>query len=451
MESFVSKLSEARSVSLDVLSYAQKHDSYAKEVLHSSKAYQALSKEDKAFASKLVFGVTSSQGILDECINTFVSKPKNLAPAVRCALRISCYEILYLEKSPHAAVSQGVELVRSVAHRASGLANAVLRKIAEYSQEYLQGGKDELETLCRQCGFSYELASMLQKSIGSHATEEIVRAQTQGAPLCIYVSTDDVLQKLVPYGLQPFKGLKNGYTLTQRTEFIESKDPRVLVMDASAQIVAQIALGDARGTFLEIGSGRGSKTSYFALEAEKRQADVQLFCLEQFAYKNAIAKKRVEEISSISVKFIEADASKDLSNKLDMHFDSVFIDSPCSGSGTLRRHPELVWTTSKRKITSLNTLQLNILSEASKWVKVGGELIYASCSVLPEENEEIIEKFLQTASGQGFEWAPVFERKGITPELKALLIEEDARMYFKHLPSTGKADGHFCARLIKKK
>lgn len=121
----MSKLSPARKLALDVLMEADRRGMYARDVLSSRASAKALDQRDSAFAARLALGVAATQGILDELLDQFLDKPKKVAPRVRMALRISAFEMLYLHTPGRVAVSQGVELVRSGAKSAAGLANAV--------------------------------------------------------------------------------------------------------------------------------------------------------------------------------------------------------------------------------------------------------------------------------------------------------------------------------------
>ena len=127
----MSKLSPARKLALDVLMEADLRGMYARDVLSSRASAKAIDQRDSAFAARLALGVAATQGILDELLDQFLDKPKKVAPRVRMALRISAFEMLYLHTPGRVAVSQGVELVRSGAKSAAGLANAVLHKVAD--------------------------------------------------------------------------------------------------------------------------------------------------------------------------------------------------------------------------------------------------------------------------------------------------------------------------------
>ena len=131
-----SKASPARLAALDVVRAVRERDAFAQDVIGTRIDRSDLSSEDRAFATKLALGVVSATGTLDEIIDRALNAPSDVKPDVRDALRVSTYEIIFLGKTPHAAVDQGVELVRSFAMSASGLANAVLRKIVLMRQAF---------------------------------------------------------------------------------------------------------------------------------------------------------------------------------------------------------------------------------------------------------------------------------------------------------------------------
>ena len=142
----MSKLSPARKLALDVLMEADRRGMYARDVLSARATAKAIDQRDSAFAARLALGVAATQGILDELLDQFLDKPKKVAPRVRMALRISAFEMLYLHTPGRVAVSQGVELVRSGAKSAAGLANAVLHKVADNVEDFAAAaGADESE------------------------------------------------------------------------------------------------------------------------------------------------------------------------------------------------------------------------------------------------------------------------------------------------------------------
>ena len=139
-------------------------------------------------------------------------------------------------------------------------------------------------------------------------------------------------------------------------------------------------------------------------------------------------------------------------------FDTVFVDAPCSGTGTMRRHPEIVWGLERKSVSptrtdSLPTLQLRLLRAASARVRPGGALLYATCSLLAQEDEDIIEAFLVSDEGEGFEVSSVLEAPGVSTLPKAayelLAANVSSEGFFCSHPTADSFDGHFCARLVR--
>ena len=137
-----------------------------------------------------------------------------------------------------------------------------------------------------------------------------------------------------------------------------------------------------------------------------------------------------------------ADATRlDEVDGLPSAFDAVFIDAPCSGTGTLRRHPEIRWRLKKKDVSALAKLQLQLLKSAAPRVRPGCVMVYATCSILRRENQEVVASFLKSPEGRDFEIveaAPAFE------ELERFITEEG---FFASLPAEGGCDGHFAAIL----
>ena len=184
-----SKASPARLAALDVVRAVRERDAFAQDVIGTRIDRSDLSSEDRAFATKLALGVVSATGTLDEIIDRALNAPSDVKPDVRDALRVSTYEIIFLGKTPHAAVDQGVELVRSFAMSASGLANAVLRKIVLMRQAFPFGDPmRDPEALARLHAFPLWLARKLIVDLGPQEALDFMRASNEQAPLFIAVN-----------------------------------------------------------------------------------------------------------------------------------------------------------------------------------------------------------------------------------------------------------------------
>ena len=180
------------------------------------------------------------------------------------------------------------------------------------------------------------------------------------------------------------------------------------------------------------------------------------------AFKTGLAQKRVAVAGLADrvrcVTFNACDlAGDDLPDALRGTFDLVFVDAPCSGTGTMRRHPEIAWSLDEAAVKrggTLPTLQGALLSAAAAKVRPGGALVYATCSVLPEENAAMIDAFLSSGLGASFEVQSVSDAAGVrtaSPEARALVRDAtDEHGFLQTLPRQGSCDGHFCARLVRR-
>lgn len=181
--------SPARQAALRVTSIVRERDAFAQELIHKYIDSSRMSREDRAFATRLTLGVVSSYGTLDDVINRCLDRVSDINDDVRDALRISTYEIIFLKKEPHAAVSQGVELVKTIAPKASGLANAVLRRIADKAHKFPFGDpRTDIEAFARLHAFPEWLAKRALLDLGPEATRDYLAGSNEPAPLFVAIN-----------------------------------------------------------------------------------------------------------------------------------------------------------------------------------------------------------------------------------------------------------------------
>lgn len=453
-------LSASRRAALTTLCIARERDAYVRELINSKAgkaAVAGLSPEDRGLATRLALGVVATRGTLDEAIDRFAAKPEKIAPAVRDALRISAYEILFLAKSPHAAVSQGVELVKSVAPKAAGLANAILRRVAENAEAFMT------ESPAHRFGLPSWLYERVEAELGSNAAEEFGASCLLPAP--VYVANvpmwinDKRAEVALPDAGLPVRscGAVPGAWRVQDSSSVAScaliDEGQVVVADYGAQIVAYVGAPEPGDRVLEVGSGRGTKTILLASQAHRRHGAARIWALDTHAYKAAIASERLEKARVAGVTQVTGDARKlDELSVLPPLFEHVLVDAPCSGTGTLRRHPEIAWNLTRADVASCAQLQSEILQSVAARVAPGGMLTYATCSVLREEDEDVVAAFLASPVGESFEVVQVVD---VVPVQDGLAIEEMADRstpegYMRTLPAPGSCDGHFCACLRRR-
>ncbi len=390
-----SKATPARLLALKLTREVRERDAYLRELVASARETTKLPAEEFDFAQVLAFGVTMCRGTLDEAIDRSLSSPRDVKPKVRDALRISAYEMLFLHKPEHVVVDQGVELVRHVTPRAAGLANAVLRKMARDARDFPWGDVvTDDAAWARSFGMPEWLAKRLATEYGRDVATVIMEADLHPAPRYI------------------------------RDNPFDPGNP--FACDLSAQRVASLVPLD--GTILEIGAGRGTKTMLLESRAlETLGYTVPIHAVELHEYRTQLHAERMRQAGIEDVMSLTGDAcALDAIDGVLPRYDAVLLDAPCSGTGTMRRHPEIRWKLAPADIAELAALQRALLDEAARHVTPGGTLVYATCSILGEENQQVVDGFLATQP-QG-EWR----------------VSEDS---FATLPTLGGSDGHFAAVL----
>lgn len=454
------KATTARQLALAALHQMRGRDAFAQDIIAKTIDTSRISREERAFATRLVLGVASTRGTLEEIVTGCMDSPDDAAPAVRDALCLSAYEIIFLQKSPHAAVDQGVELVKSVAPRAGGLANAVLRRVVRAKESFPFGDpRTDIAAYARLHGFPVWLAERLIAELGPQGARDFMVASNEPAPVFIAVNAvkatdDEVVAVLADAHGEPEPVEVNGrvvpgcYRVCSGVPLLDGRVRRMfsqgllLVSDATSQAIASLVVGeDAPASFLEVGAGRATKTILDQSLAYRRfGAQIPDYVtVDVHAFKTKLLQERTEQYGiQVAEPFI-GDAT-DLDALVgDRTFDRVFIDSPCTGLGTLRRHADIRWRLRPETITESAALDARLLESAAPHVAPGGILAYATCTITHEENANAVEAFLATEAGAAFEVVPC--------DNPALGVESP---FFSVSLEPGGPDAHFLALLRRK-
>lgn len=445
--------SPARQAALRVTSIVRERDAFAQELIHKYIDSSRMSREDRAFATRLTLGVVSSYGTLDDVINRCLDRVSDINDDVRDALRISTYEIIFLKKEPHAAVSQGVELVKTIAPKASGLANAVLRRIADKAHKFPFGDpRTDIEAFARLHAFPEWLAKRALLDLGPEATRDYLAGSNEPAPLFVAINAakadeSEVVETIVAAHGDPVAVSVNGedipgcYCLSEGRVLFDGRvrhmiqTGQLLVSDASSQQIARLVLTEEKpASLLEVGAGRGTKTVLIQSDAQRRygsQID-EYVTVDNLEFKTNITAERAEEYGIHVSESITGDATVLDDVVGERAFDVVFIDAPCSGLGTLRRHPEIRWRLNPEKIDEFAKTGLALLKSASTHVTPGGSIVFSTCTITRAENIDVVKAFLASDEGASFSLAPIGGAPCFNPALKP-----------------GSPDAHFAVRLVK--
>lgn len=320
-------LSPARTVAFDIL---QKVESggYASDLLVKQSA--GLDSRDAGLASEIVFGVLRFRAQLDYLIEHFSGRRQKLDAEVRTALRMAIYQLRYLERvPPHGAVAESVELVKRARKRsAAPLVNAVLRKV---NRDPVAWPNREIELSCPEW-----MLARWERQYGA-----------------------DIAASIACAALQP----PETYTRNGR------------IQDIGSQAIVPLLDLERGHSFLDLCAAPGNKTAQ-ALEAGVRAIACDLH------------GHRLAHLKGMDAALVVLDGTRPL--PFGRPFDRILVDAPCTGTGTLGRNPEIKWKLKEADLGDLARRQAALLANARAALAPGGLLVYSTCSLEPEENEQVV-------------------------------------------------------------
>jgi 16S rRNA (cytosine967-C5)-methyltransferase len=384
--------SPARAAAFDVLLRIEQQDAYAAELLHSNQ-YAKLSPADHGLATELVMGVLRWRSMLDGEISQFSDKRvEKLDIEVLTALRLAAYQLFFLDRIPErAAVHESVELVkRARKGSAAPFANAVLRKLAG-STSAAKAASDtaELEStvaVSQRLAHPLWLVKRWVRQFGLTRARQVSNYDQQAPAAAVRLTDAGVEGELKRDGIDLAPGQMVVSARRVRTGNVSSTrafaEGRVAIQDEASQLVALLVGTGSK--ILDCCAAPGGKTRVLA----ERNPEASLVALELHAHRARLLRKLVP-VSNVEV--VNSDVIEFKSNA---GFDRVLADVPCSGTGTLAHNPEIKWRLKPEDLADLQGRQLAILRAAMQQVADGGRLVYSTCSLEREENEQVIDQAL---------------------------------------------------------
>jgi 16S rRNA (cytosine967-C5)-methyltransferase len=391
------RASPARAAAFDILMHMES-GAFSGELLHSD-ALMDLSTADHGLCTEIVMGVLRWRSLLDTAIGEFSSTPlKRLDLGVLTALRMGAYQVWKLSRVPaRAAIHQSVELVKRARKRsAAPLVNAVLRKLSEavtdqrVSQHLMHGGGharviaslDSPEAVAHPAW----LVERWAKQYGVTEAAKICYYDQQVPPTAIRLRDPGVQKELTAEGIQlaPARLLMRARWVISGdiTSTSTYREGRVGIQDEASQLVALLVGSGQR--LLDCCAAPGGKTAILA----ELNPSASVVAAELYPRRAELTRRLVR---ATNVDVITADASN---LPLGDDFDRVLADVPCSGTGTLTRNPEIKWRLRPEDLADLHRRQVAILRGALQYLAPGGRLVYSTCSLEREENEDVVEEVL---------------------------------------------------------
>ena len=396
----------------------------------------ALDQRDRALAHMLVATSLRRLGSLRALLAQYLEQgmPANV-PLVEAALLVGATQLLFLSVPAHAAVDLSVQLVAEtrVARRYSGLINAVLRRLAA-------SGRDKLAAIPATIDTPAWLMQRWEKTYGAETAHAIAAAH----------QVESALDLSVKENAEDWAARLGGRALACGSVRLIAEGPVTAlagydegawwVQDAAAALPARL-LGNVKGMKIaDLCAAPGGKTAQLAA------AGAHVVAVDRSAPRLQRLKENLARLN-LSAETVVADAGE----WDDGPFDAVLLDAPCSATGTIRRHPDIVWVKRLEDIAALAAVQGRLLGHAAKLVRPGGLLIYATCSLEPEEGIDQVETFL--AERRDFVRVPVKPAE-IGGDTSLISIKEELRTLPCHMPDSDKrmagCDGFYAARLARR-
>ena len=441
-------VSPARAAAFDILLRVERESSYASDLLHSQ-AYARLSTADHALATELVMGVLRWRSRLDAEVATASSQPlSKVDTEVLTALRIGIYQFLWLDRIPQrAALHESVELVKRARKRsAAPFVNAVLRKLSASKNSPTVADDQNVspEIVARILAHPPWLVERWAKEYGLSATRQICQYNQTVPATVIRVRTPAAEGQLHRDGITLVAGeLLASARRVQTGEITKTQAFRtreIVIQDEASQLVA--ALVGPGTNILDCCAAPGGKT----LALADRHPTAKITAVELHPHRARLLQKLLQPHSS-RIQIVTADAQR---LPLSQPFDRVLTDVPCSGTGTLARNPEIKWRLEPRDLAQLQQRQIAILRSALAQVASGGRLIYSTCSLEKEENEDVVEEVLtDNPSFRALDCDHELERLKTAGELTWTGAVLTRGLYLRTLPGIHPCDGFFAAILQK--
>jgi 16S rRNA (cytosine967-C5)-methyltransferase len=415
---------------------------------------------DRAFVSELVYGVTRWARGLDAIIGSVSSRPlKEISRPALIILRIGVYQLMAMDRTPHhAAVNETVGLARAdpEAARAAGFVNAVLREIIRrgltgqviplVAEKLLEKAGPTHILLGEKFSFPDWLALRWVERFGADGAERLMQTLNGRAPVTFRVNTlkispDEMERRFGEWSInaERLDFAPSAYRLTEGKITPGSRmfaDGYIQPQDAGSVLAASLLDAKSGDIVVDFCCGVGVKSGAFAQEMENKG---MIVCVDSSPAKLFAHRRNMRRLAVKICVTAAVDGSKPW--PLKGRFAKIFIDAPCTGTGVLRRHPEGKWNTTEESVARMAGLQREILKNAVDALAPGGVLVYAVCSIEPEEGVDVVNSVLAGRDD--------LQRSGLKSSRPGLerFLNADGDLFI--LPGDEGMDGFYASRLVK--
>lgn len=391
-----------RQLVIKLLDRLEQTDVYADLLLENELRKQNLSSQDKAMVQEIFFGVIRWRNRLDWIIKQLYHGSFEKTPRfIRYILQSSLYQLIFMDRIPdYAAIHEAVEIAKSKGGAYWGKkANAILRAFqrGQLTITYPDRSSNPIEYLSVYYSHPEWMVQRWIKMLGVEETISLCEVNNTNPCLSLRVNrlkieTEELQNLLSQYHIQTTRSpyLENflqAESLPDLSQFKPFQQGLFSIQDTSAGLACELLTPQTGEKIIDLCAAPGGKTSYIA---ELTSDKATIFAIDQNRSRLNLVKQNLNRLGLKSVHLIHADGGQFSSKNV----DKILIDAPCSGLGVLAKRVDLRWKRTPEQIEGLVNLQNKLLNNGARLLKPDGVLVYCTCTIEPEENEQIIERFL---------------------------------------------------------
>lgn len=439
-----------RKCAFHLLQKIYKNDAYVNLVLSDFLKREKLKEQDRKFITQLIYGIIRYNITLEFIISKYLTKPlKKLDADILIILKMGIFQIKYMDSVPDsAACDESVKLAKELKGKTkAGFVNALLRNFIRNPEKGELPKGNKAKDLAIRYSHPLWMVKKFIKEFGSEQATKLLEFNNEIPKLTMRINTlkttkEEMANELQNLGIDyefskkiPECVMLENHPPLNKLDFLQKG--KCQIQEFSSMLVSYILDPQKGDTVLDLCAAPGGKTTHLA---EKMGNAGEILACDIHPHKINLIRENAHRLGIKIIKAREFNG-KYIGYNFKNHFDKILVDAPCSGLGVLRKKVDSRLRKKEEDLKKLPPLQLEILNSASKSLKIGGTLVYSTCTILQEENEKIIKKFLLLNDN--------FVLEDAHPYLPFKLKHKQGEKMIKIIPYEKKTDGFFIARLKK--
>ncbi|GLC87455.1 16S rRNA (cytosine(967)-C(5))-methyltransferase RsmB [Lysinibacillus piscis] len=436
-----------RDAALSILLAVDKSQAYSNLLLNETIKRHKIEAKDRALLTEITYGTLQHKMTLDYYLEPFIRG--SIDHWVRWLLRLSLYQIHYLTRiPPHAAVNEAVEIAKRRGHKGiASTVNGVLRSVLRQGVTSTAAIENPIERLAIETSHPHWLVQRFVDNYGMEVASDMLHENNRPPVQTVRVNTlkatvEEAIASLQAEGLTA----KQSDILPECLHITDGQPARtkafqeglITIQDESSMLPANVLQPSPGMRVLDMCAAPGGKTTHLAAIM---QNEGSILATDLHPHKLDLIDQNIERLGIEIVETAPIDGRKAPVFLQQESFDAVLVDAPCSGLGVMRRKPDIKYTKREEDLANLQKIQIDLLDAATKVLKIGGKLVYSTCTVDKKENEGTVEAFL--AQHPEIE---AIELQSLPKEL----AEKQANGMLQVFPQDFGSDGFFVAAFRKK-